>query len=230
MGAAWRPHGRDPRLQRAGGKPAQRKKRVHVGGQPGKKGATCSCARRRVTTRACVGNHDLSLTACSTASMACASSFPVRSSTIAIWAGRRFCEASRHVRRFCANAIALAGGAHREVRRGSRKNTQERQEERQPGGEPNAAVGWRGGLGVRGASCAGCTRRCKSCTRRLFLPAHDIPCAPHQAQPLTVRHRQSATEGPGTDRRHHRRDGSHHDVLRGCWWRREVARQPRPAI
>ena len=85
-------------------------------------------------------------------------------------------------------------------------------------------------MGVRGASCAGCTRRCKSCTRRLFLPAHDIPCAPHQAQPLTVRHRQSATEGPGTDRRHHRRDGSHHDVLRGCWWRREVARQPRPAI
>ena len=37
-------------------------------------------------------------------------------------------------------------------------------------------------MGVRGASCAGCTRRCKSCTRRLLLPAHDIPCASHQAQ------------------------------------------------
>ena len=64
-------------------------------------------------------------------------------------------------------------------------------------------------------SCAGCTRRCKSCTRRLFLPAHDIPCTPHQAQPLTVRHRQSATEGPGADRRPTppalRRDGSHHE-------------------
>jgi hypothetical protein len=58
------------------------------------------------------------------------------------------------------------------------------------------------GPSERGASCAGsCTRRCKSCTRRLFLPAHDIPCTPHQAQPLTVRHRQSATEGPGADRR-----------------------------
>ena len=40
----------------------------------------------------------------------------------------------------------------------------------------------------------------------------------------------SATEGRGTDHRHLRRDGSHHDVLRGCWWRREVARQRRPAI
>ena len=37
-------------------------------------------------------------------------------------------------------------------------------------------------MGVRGASRAPCTRRCKRCTRRLFLPAHDIPCAPHQAR------------------------------------------------
>ena len=55
-----------------------------------------------------------------------------------------------------------------------------------------------------------------------------VLCPP--GPPLTVRHRQSATEGRGTDHRHLRRDGSHHDVLRGCWWRREVARQRRPAI
>ena len=45
-----------------------------------------------------------------------------------------------------------------------------------------------------------------------------------------VRSRQSATEGPVTDCQHFRCDGNHHDVHRGCWRRREVARQPRVAI
>ena len=64
----------------------------------------------------------------------------------------------------------------------------------------------------------------------LFLPPATPVVLSPPGPPLTVRHRQSATEGRGTDHRHLRRDGSHHDVLRGCWWCREVARQRRPAI
>ena len=46
---------------------------------------------------------------------------------IAIWAGRRFCEASRHVRRFCANAITRAGeGGEAEVETTPRETTSER--------------------------------------------------------------------------------------------------------